>query len=1347
MDKSLVKTAAKAFYQGKYAEALDLYNQVAELLGKRNFEVNIKICRDRISKAQSYSVSNYGASDNGFIPIPRNLKGKILWDSLHQSAITIPHKDQGIRYFNKFSLRVGVITDEFMYNYYSSAVDELVPITPTNYEQILENGIDAFLFISCWFGMVSDEWKGVNYDQGLHTVIDKIIALCIKKNIPTIFQTIEDPSNYPKFIEIAKKFQYIFTTDADIVDQYKKDCGHENVYWGEYGFNPVFNNPIGSSRTRFNAAFFAGSYPQRYKDRCRDMCVIFDSLVDSGIGLVIANRNSDRTDQVLQYPRQYLEHIVDKFEHRELQNVHKLFRYNLNLNSIKDSSTMCAMRIYELQAQGELIISNFAKSVKTRFPNIKIVDSKENLAPCFSNVEGISVEENYHRASIVRQMYADKTVFDQGSNIFIKAGIPESRLNKKYPRVFVLYRALSPKINAAYERQAFFNKILIDLNYFISGKIKYTEDDYFTLMSDQHDYTENYLNDQITTFKFTNALYSTKLSVINSKEYLSDVEYEYTNRIHSNDLTVFSCEITKIISPESIYSKSYPFVLEDGFAGNPFEGCYHSDAGFMELPYKEHSENKKEVYFLYTDKWYVSAKWSGASVNVINEMYVLSSIYDVFYNDIFVNDLYNESGLFNEEAFLVRYTERVENGRPKYSSYLKKILKPSRAYFASFYRSSGNEAQARFFMDEMIEPKIYSHNFKQEIWQNYFIGFQNETSRLFAQKDLLKNVGDDGTLMYSEINCVPRKTFVRQQACIRNLMSNDLRSLYKNRSTIRKLNNSKFVVGVSGTITEHTSPLTLINVIEKLRIAHPELNIVLVIYSLNILIEIPRKEWVIISNYTKDQQDEVLSGIDVLFNTWHQQSQLYSASNKIFEAMSYGIPIITPKTDARVEQLGEDYPLYHKFENAAAYLSNDTENDIYDLLSKCINPDFRAEISSYLLSRSRFFSKESVASFYNAQIKNIHDRDVLIVNHSLGVGGVEQYTIDIIESLKHCNISLYSSQAVENLRLEQIKSVNPKVRLVNNFSHAYDFVFLNSYPTEKIELTECIMRLIQANPSVKIIPITHTDIHEFTKNISTQFDNFYRHITVAEVITRKIESNTEKSIADKTLLITPCVRVADSKQENIIKKTQFNYRIAYFGRIVPIKGVSQLITYLARYLTENPSSKIGLDVYGPFSSNYYFNICANAIPKELYDRISLHNRKIDTEERVDILNRTDFLIYTTAMDGLPYTFLESMSSGTPVISTKVGGIDHLIKDGVNGYLLDFPGVYIASFDEPKPYDELIRRLDNNYEHNYRLFKSIIDRAYSSISDYDAMSQEARRTVATKFDLLSFSKKIRDIVFK
>ncbi len=50
---------------------------------------------------------------------------------------------------------------------------------------------------------------------------------------------------------------------------------------------------------------------------------------------------------------------------------------------------------------------------------------------------------------------------------------------------------------------------------------------------------------------------------------------------------------------------------------------------------------------------------------------------------------------------------------------------------------------------------------------------------------------------------------------------------------------------------------------------------------------------------------------------------------------------------------------------------------------------------------------------------------------------------------------------------------------------------------------------------------------------------------------------------------------------------------------------------------------------------------------------------------------SDFLISTSLIEGLSVSYLEALASGLPLLATKTAGTDDLIKEGENGYFLQF----------------------------------------------------------------------------
>lgn len=425
-------------------------------------------------------------------------------------------ESNGSSYYKKADLTIGIITDEFMYNYYKDSAHFLA-IGHDNYKELVDNaGLDLLMYVSCWRGMYNNDW----YGDELHGEIPGVIRYANDRNITTIFQTIEDPTNYERYLPIAKECDYIFTTDKDCIPKYKVDTGNSNVFLLEYGVNPAFHNPIGmrkkyeeSMQSKYDrsSVFFAGSWMDRYKNRCRDITLIFNGVLDSGTNLVVADRNVEVKFPGYKFPKRFRPFVIPAIDHTALQKVHKLFDFNVNINTVQDSSTMCAMRVYELQALGCLMLSNYSLAVSEIFPGLFMINNREEVGEILKKYSEIDLYQM--QVENLRDVMTDKTVFDRLNYIFEKCGV-----NYVFPEqsVIVLCEEKTEHICYMFEQQKYDKKTLMTMEqYRFSG----TSDGFIACFRDDYEYDEYYLTDMLNAFKYCDVDYVTKDATCIGAEY------------------------------------------------------------------------------------------------------------------------------------------------------------------------------------------------------------------------------------------------------------------------------------------------------------------------------------------------------------------------------------------------------------------------------------------------------------------------------------------------------------------------------------------------------------------------------------------------------------------------------------------------------------------------------------------------------------------------------------------------------------------------------------------------------------------------------------------------------------
>jgi glycosyltransferase involved in cell wall biosynthesis len=115
--------------------------------------------------------------------------------------------------------------------------------------------------------------------------------------------------------------------------------------------------------------------------------------------------------------------------------------------------------------------------------------------------------------------------------------------------------------------------------------------------------------------------------------------------------------------------------------------------------------------------------------------------------------------------------------------------------------------------------------------------------------------------------------------------------------------------------------------------------------------------------------------------------------------------------------------------------------------------------------------------------------------------------------------------------------------------------------------------------------------------------------------------------------------------------------ITYIGRISTEKNVNMLIDSFIK-LCEN-NKKIKLVIIGNGNNNCYIK----------HEQI-IFTDSLDYDGILSWLARSDFLVSTTFTEGLPFSYLEAMSIGIPIITPNIVGCNELI-DNTRGILYDY----------------------------------------------------------------------------
>ncbi len=117
--------------------------------------------------------------------------------------------------------------------------------------------------------------------------------------------------------------------------------------------------------------------------------------------------------------------------------------------------------------------------------------------------------------------------------------------------------------------------------------------------------------------------------------------------------------------------------------------------------------------------------------------------------------------------------------------------------------------------------------------------------------------------------------------------------------------------------------------------------------------------------------------------------------------------------------------------------------------------------------------------------------------------------------------------------------------------------------------------------------------------------------------------------------------------------------ITFVGRLAPPKDALTLLAAIKNV----PSCKVLIVGDGPLRDG----IEAYSREQKLSESVIMLGERSDVPA---ILSASDIFVLISDWEGLPYTIIEAMMAGLPVIASEVGGVGELVKDGETGFLVE-----------------------------------------------------------------------------
>lgn len=281
---------------------------------------------------------------------------------------------------------------------------EIIRFRPDNWQEVLEAARPKALFVeSAWNGNVGSwQYKIAKYEKNMGNELVELLVWAKKNRIPAIFWNKEDPPHYERFIDKAKLFDYIFTSDANKISDYRKDVGHKRIYPLPFAAQPVIHNPILRESRKFNVCFAGTYYGDIFPERKHDMDLLLRPALEFGLHIYDRQYGMPGYETShYRFPDIYQKAIRGKLEYSDMVSAYKQYKVFLNVNSVKDSPTMFSRRVFELLASGTAVISTYSEGIEELLGSdvVLFAGSEDETR---SHLEKLLSDENYWSEISVR---------------------------------------------------------------------------------------------------------------------------------------------------------------------------------------------------------------------------------------------------------------------------------------------------------------------------------------------------------------------------------------------------------------------------------------------------------------------------------------------------------------------------------------------------------------------------------------------------------------------------------------------------------------------------------------------------------------------------------------------------------------------------------------------------------------------------------------------------------------------------------------------------------------------------------------------------------------------------------
>jgi len=172
---------------------------------------------------------------------------------------------------------------------------------------------------------------------------------------------------------------------------------------------------------------------------------------------------------------------------------------------------------------------------------------------------------------------------------------------------------------------------------------------------------------------------------------------------------------------------------------------------------------------------------------------------------------------------------------------------------------------------------------------------------------------------------------------------------------IRESLGGGFIMGHFGALRKSCFPYSFSKILPNIKKEYPEVNVVFSTKKSQNCPDLLNRH-IKERSFSYEDMPYAISACDLILYNFRGTDGHFVGSMKILEAMSCGVPVFSPRFDARVEELGEDYEMFHSFSaNGGRFLAKIEKEMKHKLLAFIEDGGLRKRLREKVLERAKFY--------------------------------------------------------------------------------------------------------------------------------------------------------------------------------------------------------------------------------------------------------------------------------------------------------------------------------------------------------------------------------------------------------